>query len=207
MSKIRQSPKLPAEVRREQLLQAALRLFSEKGYRETSTQEVARAAGLTKGALYFHYPSKEDLLVALVHSINNQYKEAFMATARPGMSPGEILAKVIAVSHLPGLPDIRHAFDITLMGLRVPKVKALVARIQRERIRIYCRYVDHSLGYSAKDLENLAHLTFAVFHGIHLRRMCAPQGVSIPALLSLFDRLTSGPVPRGRRSAGKRGRR
>jgi AcrR family transcriptional regulator len=44
------------------LLDSALRLFSENGYAHTSLQEIAESAGLTKGALYHHFVSKEDVL-------------------------------------------------------------------------------------------------------------------------------------------------
>ena len=44
---------------------AALRLFAEQGVAETSIREIAAAAGVAQGALYNHYPSKEDLAWAL----------------------------------------------------------------------------------------------------------------------------------------------
>jgi AcrR family transcriptional regulator len=43
----------------------ALRLFTEKGFDATSLQEVADELGFTKAALYYHYRSKEDILMAL----------------------------------------------------------------------------------------------------------------------------------------------
>ncbi|MET9295521.1 TetR/AcrR family transcriptional regulator [Streptomyces sp. NPDC003077] len=44
------------------LLDAATRLFAERGYDRTSVQEIVEAAGVTKGALYHYFGSKEDLL-------------------------------------------------------------------------------------------------------------------------------------------------
>lgn len=44
------------------LLDSAVTLFSQKGYAETTLQEIAEGAGLTKGALYHHFSGKEDLL-------------------------------------------------------------------------------------------------------------------------------------------------
>ncbi|QDY76028.1 TetR/AcrR family transcriptional regulator [Streptomyces qinzhouensis] len=44
------------------LLSAATRLFAEHGYGKTSVQEIVEAAGVTKGALYHYFGSKEDLL-------------------------------------------------------------------------------------------------------------------------------------------------
>jgi AcrR family transcriptional regulator len=46
----------------EVLLEAAFQVFSLKGYRNTRLEEVAEAAGVTKGAIYYYFDSKEDLL-------------------------------------------------------------------------------------------------------------------------------------------------
>ena len=66
MPKIKQSPKLPPELRRHQLLKAARTLFVKKGYQGTTTEQIARRAGLTKGALYHHFTNKEDILMGLL---------------------------------------------------------------------------------------------------------------------------------------------
>ena len=51
--------------RREQVLDAAARLFVEKGFDGTSTRDIAKATGMLPGSLYYHFSSKEDLLVAV----------------------------------------------------------------------------------------------------------------------------------------------
>ncbi len=64
------APKLQRQRRKEarpqELLQAALSLFDEKGFAATRIDEVARHAGVSKGTLYLYYPSKEDLFKAVV---------------------------------------------------------------------------------------------------------------------------------------------
>ncbi|HEV7913364.1 MAG TPA: TetR/AcrR family transcriptional regulator [Albitalea sp.] len=54
------------EARPQELLDAALELFVEKGFAATRSEEVAARAGVAKGTLYLYYPSKEDLLRAVV---------------------------------------------------------------------------------------------------------------------------------------------
>jgi AcrR family transcriptional regulator len=51
---------------RDELLTAALRVFAERGYRQAGVDEIAAAAGYSKGALYWHFSGKEDLLAALL---------------------------------------------------------------------------------------------------------------------------------------------
>ncbi len=54
------------EARPDELIDAALQLFSEKGFAATRSEEVARRAGVSKGTLYLYYPSKEELLRAVI---------------------------------------------------------------------------------------------------------------------------------------------
>ena len=54
------------EARPQELLDAALALFVEKGFAATKSEEVAKRAGVSKGTLYLYYPSKEELFKAVV---------------------------------------------------------------------------------------------------------------------------------------------
>ncbi len=51
---------------RDELLAAALRVFAERGYGQAGVDEIAAAAGYSKGALYWHFSGKEELLLALL---------------------------------------------------------------------------------------------------------------------------------------------
>ena len=54
------------EARPQELLDAALELFVERGFAATRSEDVAARAGVSKGTLYLYYPSKEELLKAVV---------------------------------------------------------------------------------------------------------------------------------------------
>jgi TetR/AcrR family transcriptional regulator, transcriptional repressor for nem operon len=62
MATIRKSAKRPAA--KLKLLNAALRVIREKGYSATTVDDLCAAAGVTKGAFFHHFPSKQDLAVA-----------------------------------------------------------------------------------------------------------------------------------------------
>jgi AcrR family transcriptional regulator len=61
--------RLPADQRREQLLDVALRLFAARGFAATTMDEIAAAAGVTKPLLYQHFASKRALYLELVDSV------------------------------------------------------------------------------------------------------------------------------------------
>ncbi|CAG0990297.1 partial HTH-type transcriptional regulator SrpR, partial [Anaerolineae bacterium] len=51
---------------RERILDSALNLFSRKGYHDTRMDEIVEESETSKGAIYFHFPSKERLFLALM---------------------------------------------------------------------------------------------------------------------------------------------
>ncbi len=58
--------RLPAEQRREQILEAAVKLFSRNGFDRTTIREIARAAGINEATIYKHFETKEKLYDAII---------------------------------------------------------------------------------------------------------------------------------------------
>src|SRR5262245_47531411 len=75
------------------LKDAAIRLFAERGYRETSLQDVGEAAGISRGSVAWHFGSKAGLLEAIVSDTIEQTLAALDAVADDDVTPlGEWLA-------------------------------------------------------------------------------------------------------------------
>ena len=64
----RQVFRLPRERRVSGLMAAARAVFSEKGYQETSTAEIAERAGVVEGTIYRYFSNKRDLLIKVVEA-------------------------------------------------------------------------------------------------------------------------------------------
>ncbi len=68
------------EARKKEILDAALKLFSRKGYEETSMDEIAERAELSKGILYYYFHSKEELFYEVaLRETSNFYRKAYEA--------------------------------------------------------------------------------------------------------------------------------
>ena len=81
----KQAPRSPTggyapEATRQAIIDSALKLFGAKGYAVTSVQEITEAAGVTKGAFYHHFESKEELL-RLIHDEFVDLQLALLKTA------------------------------------------------------------------------------------------------------------------------------
>ncbi|MDR7128228.1 AcrR family transcriptional regulator [Algoriphagus sp. 4150] len=59
------------------ILDSAVALFTSKGYLATRMEDVAKAAGISKGLTYFYYKNKEDLFMALTKKAFDQFKDEF----------------------------------------------------------------------------------------------------------------------------------
>lgn len=64
------------------ILDAAVQLFTTKGYTATRMEDVAKKAGISKGLTYFYYKNKEDLFMALTKKAFDQFKEEFRESFR-----------------------------------------------------------------------------------------------------------------------------
>ncbi|BDZ64339.1 TetR/AcrR family transcriptional regulator [Agromyces mangrovi Wang et al. 2018] len=76
---------------RDQVQQAAVELFATKGYANTSVQEVVEAAGVTKGAMYHYYRSKDDLLFGIYERLLTLQQEHLDEIIGRGMPVAETL--------------------------------------------------------------------------------------------------------------------
>ncbi|MEU4080783.1 TetR family transcriptional regulator [Streptomyces venezuelae] len=92
----------------QRLLAAATRLFAEQGYDRTSVQEIVEAAGVTKGALYHYFGSKEDLLQEVYSRVLRLQQERLDAYADSGAPIEERLraaAADVVVTTIENLDD------------------------------------------------------------------------------------------------------
>jgi TetR/AcrR family transcriptional regulator len=84
------------EARPQELLDAALALFGEKGFAATRSEEVAARAGVSKGTLYLYYPSKEDLLKAVIReNLSNLIAEGADTLESHEGSTGDLLKYLV----------------------------------------------------------------------------------------------------------------
>lgn len=85
--------KLPEAIRQANILKAAQQCFAEKGFSDTSVQDIAQAANLTKGGIYFHFNSKEMIRDELIKSFINTTMAALTDKALDQLPAAEKLQK------------------------------------------------------------------------------------------------------------------
>ncbi len=121
--------RLPADQRREQLLEVALRLFAGRGFAATTMDDIASAAGVTKPLLYQHFDSKRALYLELVDSVARDLLVAINdATSRASGPRQQVEAGFAAYFHL--VVTYQDAFRL-LFGSDVPDDPELSRSLRR----------------------------------------------------------------------------
>lgn len=87
------------ESRKEELLEAAGELFRQNGYREASVSSIVESIGVSKGAFYYYFDTKEDVVDALVEKISEPiYRKIDEIAAEDSLPAVEKLNKIFAVA-------------------------------------------------------------------------------------------------------------
>jgi AcrR family transcriptional regulator len=181
---------LTSERRRQQtrdyLLQAAAQVFAERGFHAASLDQVAAAAGFTKGAVYSNFKSKEDLFLALLEGAYT--REA--ALVRETMDASEVppedrlgdFASLVRTEYGES-PDLSGLYlEFALYARRNPEARDRLAALDDDDVRAIAEIIEGSRSTREDQLgpasaETAARLVIALFRGIGVLRLIDPTAV------------------------------
>jgi len=109
---------LRTNLRKTQILEAATRVFAEKGYHRATTKDVARAAGIAEGTIYLYFKNKSELLIGLLEHLDQETTQSADLAAGLNLSPRALLTKRLEDD----LAQLGPNFDLMLAVL--PEVLA-----------------------------------------------------------------------------------
>lgn len=137
------SPAPRADNRLPAVLDAAARLFRERGYAVTSMRDIAAAAGMLAGSLYYHFASKEELLVAVYGEGVKRITAAVAEAMSADVPPWERLERVCA-AHL----TVLHAdsdYGQVVVRVRpddVPEIASRLTALRDGYEKLFARAID-----------------------------------------------------------------
>ncbi len=82
------------QITKSRVLQTATKLINEKGFCNTSVNDIINASGVKKGNLYFHFPSKEELSLAILGQASKDFM-AFLYDSLKGERPLERMSNLL----------------------------------------------------------------------------------------------------------------
>jgi AcrR family transcriptional regulator len=161
---------------REELVDAAERLFSRKGFHATTIDAVAAEAGFTKGAVYSNFESKEDLFFTVYERRVDRRVEQMEAAIRAASTPTDALRRMVPGSRRrPEADDgwLAVFFEFWAHVLRHPELRERFARQHRRVIEPLAKVSQEP----PEDAYKLATARFALQLGLQLERLTQPEVV------------------------------
>lgn len=186
------------EARREQILDAAVRCFSKKGYHETTMDDVVRDASLSKGTLYWHFKSKGDLFRALAELWFAEIIEVLdRARSSEGPAADKLRSLVSAIDQSAmARPElVGPLLEFYLMAVRDPELRLWFRGVYEESAGLIRALIEEGIDqgeFRAADSGAVARLIMAYMDGALLHReFFEPAGSSSPAWDELADTLVA----------------
>ncbi len=137
-------PKVVPEYKEEaksRILDAANKVFAEKGYHEATMDDIAKRLGVSKGAIYLYFAGKEDLFEAMCKTAPQAFKEilysSFSDEANPLQSATQFFDKMLKLSASnPGL-----SFEILSEASRNPSLKRILKQNHEEYEKVLTSFL------------------------------------------------------------------
>ena len=128
------------------LLDAAEEVFAEKGFTSASLDDIARTAGYTKGAIYKHFTTKEDLFLAVSDRYWRRYFDNFAEVMASAKQVGarefdEIAKRWRQLSRDRGAEHAALGHEFTLYLLRNPEARERVAAKRSEVVEALAKFI------------------------------------------------------------------
>ncbi len=87
--------KQPTEIRQEQIKQAVLNIIYSEGLKNLSTRNLAKHIGLSEGAIFRHFPTKQDIILSIIKDVQHEFIGSLRTIANSGEEPLERLQKFL----------------------------------------------------------------------------------------------------------------
>jgi AcrR family transcriptional regulator len=134
---------------RQEILNSAITLFARRGILATTMAELARAIHMTPGALYWHFPTKEDLLLAAIEELHQRFVMSFEPMLAQASKMTALQQLQSFVEHTGRfLQDNReHGIFYGMVGAEAAENSEDVAQALRDALQVYVMAVANIVRY------------------------------------------------------------
>ncbi len=164
-------PKSENLAREQRILDAAAELIIHYGYDKTSVSDIAEAAGISKGAIYLHFASKDELFEALLYREVVTYGESWFARIEADPQGGTIggiyKAVLYAINHSPFMSAIVKQ-DPRIFGNYLRKPKNLFTGMESPALRVEFLQAMQAAGALRQDVDPqvMSHIMDMLSYGL-----------------------------------------
>ncbi|KPU99415.1 HTH-type transcriptional regulator SrpR [Xylophilus ampelinus] len=184
-----------SERMRRRILEAAFEVLRDRGCAGFTTVEVARRAGVSRGAQVHHFPSKNELVTAAMEHVFSVALGDGLALAASAQSSGRPLETLLRDAQAFYFSEYFYVgLDMLIAGGKDPTLAEAGKRVVRDYRRPVERAwlgVLRELGLPPEPSEDLLLLTVSLVRGFGIRNLWAPEPERVARLLGLWQRMLS----------------
>jgi AcrR family transcriptional regulator len=192
-------------INRQRILNATARLIKEKGVSRISLADIAAAVKISKGTLYYYYPSKSDLIFDIAEESMNQMTQKILRwveKSRDGTAPEDIL-KIVFDAILRARSRAQVHLYLILEALNDDALRRRFCDEYRQWLTMIRRGLDRLLP-AEKDTALLAQIILAAIYGLLLRSFIeVPKEGPKPPLEEISRFFVSASSAAGKRAEGR----
>jgi AcrR family transcriptional regulator len=162
---------------RERLIAAGYKVLSEKGYVATTVKEVAHVADVSPGLFHYYFPSKDELLIAVLHEAGTRYGQT-MQDLRVAVPTDRFLEAAVAAARQRVLQEpewYRLRYELFALGLRNPTFLPVLGELLAYIRQTFVQALQRITGVDEARAQALAAVLLACFDGLALQQLAQPD--------------------------------
>ena len=195
---------------RDEFLAAALQVFARRGYRQAGVDEIAAAAGYSKGALYWHFSGKEELLLALLEErVDAPMREmvALLESAPPERDMSVEASRAFARRLSSQRDAVLLEREYWSLAIRDPELRDRYAERQTELRGALARALEARVRHlGTPDLpmpaEDVARIVMTIIGGLAVDELLEPGSIRPELLGETLALVYAGLVARAQANSG-----
>lgn len=191
----------------QQIIDAAIRVLAREGYARTSLLEIAKEAGMSKGALHYHYPTKEALIHAVLEEACNVVQARTLEAWSPSDNPFEALRRSLQelwAARAERTDEALVVADLLALSLYDPSLRPKLAEFYElgaAQIREYLERNLISLGLESRvSMDILPRVVIGMLDGLVMQAFVDPDALSPDVVVDAIQTIALSIFAAGQKS-------
>lgn len=179
--------------RKDQILTAAVKLFSTLGYEKTTVDQIAEEAGLSKGAIYWYFKSKLEILFAITDReiASNQQKVVQSTWYKYGAEAFWKVHKDVCVQFEENQDTNTILRQLIELSKRYPEIKEKMIQYYKSWEDVSCELFEWAVknkNLKKTEYRKLAQVFNALYDGLYMRKMLEPS-LDVASIITFATKL------------------
>lgn len=185
-------------IRRAQIVEAATRVIARKGFHNASISEIEQEAGVSRGVITYHFPSKEDLVLAVFDAMIDRVRRATAPCPVDHLAGCAVAERVIewALTERPDVDEF-DCLHYTFLALILHRPD-----FRRRMAALYAGMRDHFTAYVAEEVREagsppcdvgaVGTIVISALHGLIMQQNADPDAIDCDRLLGVLRAMVRG---------------